>query len=86
MNYPILLDIIVFVYTMEMTLLLTQVVWELINHLGPFGLIPFNVVGVLILNGNIQELVGWQRGEEGSDQEVKEVLAEKKGGLSTSVS
>lgn len=29
-----------------------------IDHLDPFGLIPFNVVEVFILNSHIQELVG----------------------------
>lgn len=36
-----------------------------INHLDPFGLTPSNVVGVLILSGHIQELVG---GEGRKDQ------------------
>lgn len=58
LNHLILLDIIVFVYTTEMILVLTQVVWKLVNHHDPFGLTPCNVVGIFFLDGHIQELVG----------------------------
>lgn len=43
---------------MEVTLTVTQVVWEIINHHSSFVLIPINVVEVFILSGQIQELVG----------------------------
>ena len=69
---------------MEVTLTVTQVVWEIINHHSSFVLIPINVVEVFILSCQIQELVGQQ---ERKDQIRKagEVLAEKKGGLSTGI-
>ena len=62
LNYPIL-DFIIFVYSVEVTLGLTQVVWELINHLGPFVLILFNVLEylsemVLSRNGLVAERRG----------------------------
>ena len=55
-----------------------------VNHHSSFVLIPINVVEVFILSCQIQELVGQQ---ERKDQIRKagQVLAEKKGGLSTGI-
>ena len=69
---------------MEVTLTVTQVVWEIINHNSSFVLIPINVVEVFILSGQIQELVGQQE-RKNQIRKAGKVLAEKKGHLSTGI-
>lgn len=69
---------------MEVTLTVTQVVWEIINHHSSFVLIPINVVEVFILSGQIQELVGQQE-RKNQIRKAGKVLAEKKGRLSTGI-
>lgn len=68
-----------------MILVLTQVVWKLVNYHDPFGLTPCNVVGVFFLDGHIQELVGGVSRKHHIRQ-IEEVQAEKKGGLSPGIS